>query len=101
MIKDIYNHYGKEHQLEKMLEESYELQEATRNLLWLIKAYQCNDKESRIEKAVQHLAEEIADVRIMCDQLEYGLNLQEQCEDQRRYKLVRQVARIEKEKNNG
>lgn len=99
-IKHIFAHYGKEHQLEKLLEEAYELQEATRNLLWLIKAYQCADKDERIEKAVDHLAEEISDVRIMCEQIEHGLGIYGKCDYQRKYKLERQIERINEEKNN-
>lgn len=96
-IKKIFNHYGKEGQLGKTIEEAVELQEAARNLLWLLKAYQGDDRTSRIEKAHQHLAEEIEDVRIMCDQLEYGLTLSAECEYQRYFKLGRQLSRMEKE----
>lgn len=96
-IEKIFCHYGQEGQLNKMIEEAKELQDATRDLLYLIKAYQGDDRDERIERAKRHLAEEITDVRIMSDQLELGFDLFEECKQQREYKLNRQMKRIENE----
>lgn len=98
-IKLIFNHYGQEGQLGKMIEEANELKEATRDLLYLIKAYQGLDRAERIAQAKRHLAEEIADVRIMAEQLLFGFDLFDECEQQIAFKLARQMKRMENNRN--
>lgn len=96
-IEKIFFHYGQEGQLEKMIEEANELKEATRDLLYLIKAYQGLDRGERIAQAKRHLAEEITDVRIMAEQLEFGFDLFDECAKQMEFKLDRQIGRIKNE----
>lgn len=93
-IKQIFEYYGRLPQLDKLIDEAGELKEAARDLFFLKRAYQGEDKNERIEKAKIHLAEKIADVRIVCDQLEYGLDMQAECERQRAYKLEQQIKQI-------
>ena len=76
----IATHYGKEHQLEKCKEELNELIEAL-------------DGSSDT-----HLAEEIADVEIMISQIKYLRNIStEQVDVVKKYKIQRQLRRIENE----
>lgn len=99
-IKAIFDHYGEESQLEKSLEELDELKEAISKLIehnsfpyskrW---AYYRSNREAFID----HIAEEIADVSIMLDQLCYGLKIEQRAEDWREMKLTRQLQRIKNE----
>ena len=99
-IQRIFDHYGEESQLEKSLEELDELKEAISKLIehnsfpyskkW---AYYRSNREACID----HIAEEIADVRIMLDQLCYGLKIEQRAEDWREMKLDRQMKRIGEE----
>lgn len=99
-IKTIFDHYGEESQLEKSLEELDELKEAISKLLTLEicavskkMAFYNSNRESLID----HIAEEIADAKIMLDQLCYGLKIEQRAEDWREMKLDRQMKRIEAE----
>ena len=96
-IQRIFKHYGEESQLEKSLEELDELKEAISKLIEHNKfpyskkwAYYRSNREAFID----HIAEEIADVRIMLDQLEYGLRIEQRSSDWREMKLDRQMKRI-------
>lgn len=99
-IKTIFDHYGEESQLEKSLEELDELKEAISKLIehnsfpyskkW---AYYRSNREAFID----HIAEEIADAKIMLDQLCYGLKIEQRSADWREMKLDRQMKRIEAE----
>lgn len=99
-IKTIFDHYGEESQLEKSLEELDELKEAISKLLTLeicaVSKKMAFYKSNR-ESLIDHIAEEIADVRIMLDQLCYGLKIEQRAEDWREMKLDRQMKRIEVE----
>ena len=99
-IKTIFDHYSEESQLEKSLEELDELKEAISKLIEHNKfpyskrwAYYRSNREAFID----HIAEEIADVRIMLDQLEYGLKIEQRSADWREMKLNRQIKRIKDE----
>lgn len=96
-IKTIFDHYKEDSQLEKSVEELDELKEAINKLIEHNKfpyskkwAYYRSNRNAFID----HIAEEIADVRIMLDQLEYGLKIEQRCTDWREMKLNRQIARI-------
>ena len=99
-IKAIFDHYGEESQLGKSIEELGELKEAISKLIehnsfpyskrW---AYYRSNREAFID----HIAEEIADVRIMLDQLCYGLKIEQRAEDWREMKLDRQMKRMGEE----
>lgn len=87
-IEKIVCHYGFRHQLGKAKEELYELIEVIEKVQ---KAMADGDS---IEKGLNHMAEEIADVRIMVDQLELAMGKEKQCEVIRDFKLDRQMQRI-------
>ena len=83
-IKFIANHYGLIHQLFKLSEESEELNEAIEGF------FDATDN-------IDHLQEEIADVKIMIAQIEYLLGRDNIIKDYVRAKLDRQIERINTE----
>lgn len=85
--RDIYfiaDHYGTLGQLNKTIEECTELKDAIAGYL--------QNRDSRA-----HIAEEMADVKIMLIQLEYLLHSEYEVEGMMRYKVDRQLKRIEVE----
>lgn len=99
-IKAIFDHYKEDSQLEKSIEELDELKEAIDALLELNKLTHSRKLafyRSNREYFVDHIAEEIADVKIMLDQLEYGLKIEQRTADWREMKLKRQLERIRNE----
>lgn len=96
-IKTIFDHYKEDSQLEKSIEELDELKEAIDALAELNRLTHSRKLafyRSNRECFVDHIAEEIADVRIMLDQLEYGLKIEQRTADWREMKLNRQIERI-------
>ena len=57
--------------------------------------------KSNRESLIDHIAEEIADVRIMLDQIEFGLRIEKRCADWREFKIQRQLKRIESDAHIG
>ena len=94
--------YGASHQHKKLIEELGELSRAVNELeRWWDKTVETGDRE-RIKtqyyrKLLNHVAEEMADVRIMIDQIEYLARLEDETAKQREFKLDRQLKRIAKE----
>ena len=87
----IARHYGLRPQLKKSTEELRELIRAIQTLrfmLWIDKAE---------KKHFEHVHEEIADVRIMLDQIELLTGGNQSCSDWRTAKLDRQIQRIQGE----
>ena len=84
--KNIADHYGLKHQLSKCKEELYELYGA-------INDYQEDDSKENL-KAIMT---EIADVEIMTSQLKYLLNLNLKVDNEKLYKINRQLKRMESE----
>ena len=85
--RDIYfiaDHYGTLGQLNKTLEECTELKDAIAGYL--------QNRDSRA-----HIAEEMADVKIMLTQLEYLLHSEYEVEGMMLKKVDRQLKRIEAE----
>lgn len=80
--------YGNEAQTRKLFEEIGEMMEA------MCKCSAGRDK-------LTHLAEEIADVGIMLEQMAIMYDCEEEVERQRRYKLRRLEHRIEEARNAG
>ena len=81
-LKYIAEKYGKESQLRQLQEECAELIVACSKILRM------NDK------AINNLIEEIADVRVMVEQIEYLYGIKNLVEDEMEYKLQRQLERI-------
>lgn len=78
-LKTIAMFYGNETQYDKLQEELGELIEAI-------------DEDN-----LEHIAEEIADVEIMLEQVKYLSNLYETVKLQKDYKIMRQLQRVHKE----
>lgn len=80
--KKIINHYGINAQLKKLSEEVYEFEEAV---------LEKHDKE--------HITEEIADIFVILQQFKEKYNIEEaEINKVMKYKVDRQLRRIEKEK---
>lgn len=99
-IQRIFKHYGELSQLKKTQEELRELDEAIQKLVDL----RCQGNDTRTtffhterDFLKDHIAEELADVRIMLDQIEYGLGIEKRCADWREFKIQRQLKRMETE----
>lgn len=80
----IYEYYGEDHQLMKLVEEASELVCATMKYL-----------ENKSEANLTHLAEEMADVRIMLRQTKTVAG--DKVDEFVQYKLDRQLKRIKNE----
>ena len=81
-IKYIANRYGKESQLRQLQEECAELIVACSKIL------------RNSNRAVNNLIEEIADVRIMIEQIEFLYGIKTFVEDEMIYKIERQLERM-------
>lgn len=96
-IQRIFKHYGEQsQQLIKTQEELKELDEAIQKLIDLRK----DDKRTSLYNTERdflkdHIAEELADVRIMLDQIELLMSGAGTCARIRTAKLERQISRIE------
>lgn len=90
MVKTIADHYGYEHQLNKLVEEIGEL------LVEISKLRAAKDIADAYA-AIVRLEKELADVEILIMQLKM-LGDAEHVEDTIDYKIQRQIKRIEKEK---
>lgn len=87
----IINHYGVMPQLKYFQSEVFELNEA------IIKA----EENLALEKYKEHIAEEIADVLVMLKQFQYYYGIEdEQIEEVMKFKIDRQLERINNEKEN-
>lgn len=82
MINRIADRYGKEPQLIVLMEECGELIQA------------CSKQLRRKDKSINNLIEELADVRIMIEQIEHLYGIKSFVEDEMKYKLIRQLERI-------
>ena len=85
-LKRIADHYGLKHQLSKCKEELYELYGA-------INDYQEDDSRENLKAIIT----EIADVEIMTTQLKYLLDINGEVDDEKLFKINRQLKRMEEE----
>lgn len=95
----IINHYGVLSQLKQFNEEAYELIEA---IIAKEIMYQSSDTTNSMDKFnLEHIVEEIADCYIMLNQFQlyYGIE-NKQIEETMKFKIDRQLERIENEKDN-
>lgn len=82
MINRIADMYGKEPQLVMLMEECGELIQA------------CSKQLRRKDKSINNLIEELADVRIMIEQIEHLYGIKSLVDDEMDYKLNRQLERM-------
>lgn len=90
-IKYIADHYGLHHQLQKSKEEILEYYEAIVEVETAMRIGTAAD----VAKALNHLAEEGADTHIMLDQVSYLTHTEKVRENFRKFKIDRQLKRIE------
>ena len=83
----ILNHYGITEQVSRLKEEAYELIEAADGYI--------NGTDSKA-----HFLEEIADVEVMLDQMIMHFNAQDKVDEIKRFKVKRQLGRMEREEDN-
>lgn len=90
-LLQIIQHYGINNQLKYIHSEYYELDEA------IVKSqYNCNYDFIEKEEDIKHIAEEIADVMVMLRQFQYYYEISdEQIEEIMKYKIDRQIKRME------
>lgn len=95
-LLQIINHYGVLPQLKQFNEEAYELIEA---IIAKEIMYQSSDTTNSMDKFnLEHIVEEIADCYIMLNQFQlyYGIE-NKQIEETMKFKINRQLERINKE----
>ena len=87
-LQEIVNHYGADHQKDKLFEEMAELQKEV-----------CKEKDSKGD--ISHIAEELADVYVMLQQMQliYGIT-DEKVEMEAQKKIERTLDVIEGEIND-
>lgn len=94
-ILQIINHYGIDKQLKYIHSEYFELDEAIMDAEW---TRNIGVLRNPSENSVKHIAEEIADVMVMLKQFQYYYGIEdEEIEYIMKYKIDRQLERIEKE----
>lgn len=91
-IVAIAEHYGYESQSRQLIEEMAELTQAI-NKAWR-KRY--DDFEERT-KTFENIREEICDVEIMLSQIKHLLSCQDEVEQEKERKILRQLERMEEE----
>lgn len=107
----IVNHYGYESQSRQLIEEMAELTVAI-NKMWR-KSFACgfisledihreeakyvNSTKFIEEKEVQNVIEEIADTEIMLSQIKYLLGCNDEVEQEKERKILRQLERMKEE----
>ena len=88
----IINHYGVKNQLKYIHSEYYELDEA------ILANWYDVDGVTDVGY-VEHIREEIADIMVMLKQIQYYYEIpDEEIEDVMKYKIQRQIERIEQDK---
>lgn len=92
-IKKIAQHYGYHHQRKKLIEEMAEL------TVEICHMDERGDYENFIHR--QAIYEEIADVEVVLEQIKYLLDCEAEVEALKRYKINRQLKRMEEEDVKG
>lgn len=99
-IIEIAEHYGYDSQSRQLIEEMAELTVAI-NKLWRVEKF-CDRKNIMDVKGfsypeVKEIIEEIADVEIMLSQIKYLLDCNEEVEQEKERKILRQLERMKEE----
>lgn len=90
-IREIADHYGLQHQIDKAFEELGELKDEIASYYW---KFLSNDDEISLVGII----DEITDVEIMLEQLKYLLKIQKEVHAHIWFKANRQLERIKEEK---
>ena len=91
-VEYIADHYGIHSQLIKLVEE---MSEVTKEITKLLNA----TEDKKIIDIYRTLPEELADLSVVYDQVVYLMGCEEQIEEWRQYKAVREIRRIRLEDN--
>lgn len=92
-VEKIARHYGLDSQSRQTIEEMAELTQA------ITKFWRYGGNDAQILRGLRgNIAEEIADVKLMLEQLEILFDIKAEVSESRWFKLTRQLARIGKEK---
>lgn len=99
-IMEIANHYGYDSQSRQLIEEMAELTVAI-NKLWRVEKF-CDRKDIMDVKGfsypeIKEIIGEIADVEIMLSQIKYFMNCNNEVEQEKERKILRQLERMESE----
>lgn len=99
-IVEMAKHYGYESQSRQLIEEMAKLTVAI-NKLWRVERF-CDRKNIMDVKGfsypeVKEIIEEIADVGIMLSQIKYLLDCQDEVEQEKERKILRQLERMKEE----
>lgn len=90
-IEYIADHYGIHSQLIKLVEE---MSEVTKEITKLLNA---TEDKKIIDIYRNTLPEELADLRLVYDQIVYLMGCEEQIEEWRQYKVIRQIKKIKEQ----
>lgn len=97
-LLQIINHYGLDKQLKYIHSEYFELDEAIWNYQNSGWDFDYEDAEQLEREYKHHIAEELADIQVMLKQFQYYFDIEdEEIEETMKYKIDRQLDRIEKE----
>ena len=96
-IKYIAEHYGYEPQSRQLIEEMAELTVAINKYYRADKSCATAKDCLNLEHKLQNIAEEIADVEIMLEQVKVLLGCSKEVEQIKSHKVARQIKRIESE----
>ena len=92
-VEKIARHYGVDAQSRQAIEEMAELTQA------ITKFWRYKGDDAQILRGLRgHIAEEIADVKVMLEQLEILFDVKNEVAENRSHKIFRQLDRIGKEK---
>lgn len=99
-IVEMANHYGYESQSRQLIEEMAELTVAI-NKLWRVERF-CDRKNIMDVKGFSYpetkeIIGEIADVEIMLSQIKYLMNCNDEVEQEKERKILRQLERMKEE----
>lgn len=92
-IKDIADFYGTEAQTHQLVEEMAELTQAL-NKLWRKTKFETDLTSEEEKELTSHVAEEIADVKVCLEQVEYLLGIENSVTKWKEMKIKRQQDRI-------
>lgn len=96
-LMNIARYYGKDHQLAKLMEEMGEATSAASEVLQLVTFYDDGGKEDQLENRLIHLAEELADVANVTEQILFLFGLEVEFKVARHAGVQKTLRRIRQE----
>ena len=93
-VKEIANYHGTNNQEDQLIEEMAELTQAIIKMRRIVKFGTLHDKNTTPKKCLDNMVEEMADVKLVLDQLIYLLDAGEEVQDIMEQKIEREICRI-------